>query len=278
MRKPPVKADAAADARRVEDAVAKAKRDLWVMINRLHLEEKNPAEAAYYQAIDLTTRILNDPDADKLVRKYASAPDARDKIISALPTGQPPQWPKQGRRRDTNTLRDRWIADIIERIRLLGFNLTRGDATRDKATRESAPSIVATAWAQLKSELASEKGSQELRAVLIEQGFTPPQADLRIRGLLAELSYGLTKGTKKRKAAKGLGESQLQKIYKESLWAKRAQSLRAILIEQGFTPQQAESRVQILIQGPRKALSEGSHQRIYDLWAKGAKSPRRNRY
>jgi hypothetical protein len=125
MRDPTVDARAAAETKRVRDyAIGKAKCELWFMINRLHLEEKNPAEAAYYSALNLTLRTLKDPDADKLVRKYASAPDARDKIILALQTGRPPLRPKQGRR--TDTLRNRWIADIIEGIRLLGFDVSRG--------------------------------------------------------------------------------------------------------------------------------------------------------
>jgi hypothetical protein len=221
MRDPTVNARAAAETKRVRDyAIGKAKCELWFMINRLHLEEKNPAEAAYYSALNLTLRTLKDPDADKLVRKYASAPDARDKIILALQTGRPPLRPKQGRR--TDTLRNRWIADIIEGIRLLGFDVSRGDATRDNeqksATRQSACSIVATVWAELKSELEKDQG---LRAILIDENhFTPLLADLRIEGLRAELSYGLRKG------AKGLSERQLKRIYDMSPWAKRAQSQR----------------------------------------------------
>jgi hypothetical protein len=218
----------AAEANRRRDyAIGKAKCELWFMINRLHLEEKNPAEAAYYHALDRTLRILNDPDADKLVRKYACAADARDKItdarnkiISFLQTGRPPLRPKQGRR--TDTLRNRWIADIIEGIRLLGVDVSRGDATRDNeqksATRQSACSIVATVWAELKSELEKDQG---LRAILIDENhFTPLLADLQIEGLRAELSYGLRKG------AKGLSERQLKRIYDKSQWAKRAQSQR----------------------------------------------------
>jgi hypothetical protein len=250
MREPIGKRDAAAEE---SYAIAMAKRALWSMIHRFNLEEKNPAEADYYHARDLITRILNHPGVGPVIREIAPGPNARDWILSRNQSGRPPLRPNAGRR--TNMLRERWIADIIESIRILGFKKTRNDATRENAARESAASIVATAWSKLKSEF--ETNYQELRAVLIEQGFTPLQADLRIQGLRGELSYGLEPG------AKGLSESTLQRIYKKSLWNKRAESLRAVAIEQGFTPEQAEIRIQSLIRGPRKALSEGSHQQIY---------------
>jgi hypothetical protein len=232
VRKPTINPGAAAEERRIRDAVDKAKRDLWFLINRLHLQEKNPAEANYYQALDFTARILNDPNADPLIRKYAPAPGARDKIISALRTGRPPLRPaRQGRRtgqgRRTNTFRDQGIAYILEGIRLLGFPKTCGvtkDDPQKSATRQSMCSIVATAWAELKSKLENEP--QEIRATLIEPGtpliggLTPLLADLRIKGLLAELSYGL------RKDAKALSESELKKIHKKIYGTKRAQSQR----------------------------------------------------
>src|SRR4051812_46114683 len=61
-------------SKRVRDAIDGARVKLWFMIRTLYIEdEKNPAEAEFCSAIDLITRILSDPDADELVRKYASS-------------------------------------------------------------------------------------------------------------------------------------------------------------------------------------------------------------
>jgi hypothetical protein len=194
-----------------------AKRGLWIMINRLHLEDKNPAETTHYQAASLAASILNQPGK---LGKYELPPDTRDKIILALPLNQPPLRPEAGRR--TNKLRHGLIANIIEdiRCRFPEFYVHRGDS-KPARTRESVCSIVATAWAELKSGFESEKVYQELRAILIEEtSFPPREADRRMKGLRAELNYGL------RKTAKGLGEKQLQRIYDKSPWAKRQSQRR----------------------------------------------------
>jgi hypothetical protein len=206
MRNPPVNA-AAAEAKCVRDAVDAARTSLWFMIRRLHIDgEKNPAEDAYCSAVDLVTRILNDADADRLVRKYASAQDARDKILSALRQGRPPLRPKAGRH--SNTARDRWIADIVENIRRRGFATTRGDATKAKGTQESACSIVAAASRELESGV--RENQQQMRTTLLELGFTPRQADLRIQGLQAE--------------AKALSEDSIKRIWGKSTWAAKARA------------------------------------------------------
>jgi hypothetical protein len=73
------------EAKRERDAIDAARVSLRFMIGLLHIhDEKNPAEATFYSAVHLVTLILNDADANKLVRKHAPAPGARDKILSAL--------------------------------------------------------------------------------------------------------------------------------------------------------------------------------------------------
>src|SRR5262249_59077 len=155
------------------EAVDAARVSLWFMISRLNInDEKNPAEAEFYHALNLVTRILNDTDADKLVAKYAPAPGARDKILSALQQGRPPLRPKAARR--ANELRDRWLADILERIRRRGFPPTSGDATKDNPnrTRHSACSILAKASREL--ETVVHENPEQWRASLIEEEhFTP---------------------------------------------------------------------------------------------------------
>jgi hypothetical protein len=189
-----------AEKQRVSDAIGSARHQLWFMIGRLHIDDvKNPAEATLYQAIDFVTRILSDPDADRLVRKYAPAPGARDKILSALRAARPPLRPQAGRRK--NTVRDRWIADIVERIRLHGFAPTRGDATREKGIRLSACAIVAAAWGEIESDMQKNHFVKEGRATLLKLGFTPLLADLRIQGLQA--------------GAKALSEKHIERIWKK---------------------------------------------------------------
>jgi len=148
MRDPTVSANPAAEKKRVRDSVDAARTQLWYMVRELYLyDEKNPAAAAFYSARDLLTRILNDVDADNLVRKYASAPDARDKILSALAQGTPPLRPQAGRREFT--LRDRWIADIMENIRRRGFGVSHSKKKPEKG--ENVFSIMAEAARQIKN-------------------------------------------------------------------------------------------------------------------------------
>jgi hypothetical protein len=119
MRKPAVKATAA-EKKRVRAAVDAARSMLWFAIRRLHIDdEKNPADAAHFSMVGIFTCILNDTsDAD--LQKYASAPDARNRLLSALQQSRAPLRPKPGRR--ANALRDRWYADIMENIRRRGFD------------------------------------------------------------------------------------------------------------------------------------------------------------
>jgi|SRR5215472_18451417 len=197
MRDPTVNATAAAEAKRVRDAIDEARYSLFSMIRWLHYDEKNPAAAGYKYAVKLVVRALNTADGDKLIRKFEPAPDARDKIVSFLLQGRPPRWSGRGRR--ANTLRDQFIADIVDRIRLRGFDIHRGDATRDKddphksSIRQSACSIVATAWREL------EDGKPQSR---LERGFAPLRAG----------------------ATKALSESSIERIWDESTRAAEARA------------------------------------------------------
>jgi len=204
MRDPTVKAAAVAEAKRVSDAVDAAGYELFSMIRWARHDKENPAEVTYYSCLNLITRILNDPDADKLirkhvspvkiepdtlVRKYGPIPDARE-ILSGLRSGRPPLRRKPGG--PTKTLRDLKVADIIENIRRRGFDVHRGDATKDKdaannkRVRQSACSIVANAWREL------------------ADGKTPP------------------KRLKEAGTTKALSESSLERIWDESEWAAKA--------------------------------------------------------
>jgi hypothetical protein len=198
-------------AKRARDAIDKARVKLWFMIRTLYIEdEKNPAEAAFCSAIDLITRILSDPNADELVRKYASSPHARDRMLSALKQGRPPLRPKPGRR--TNPLRDGWIAHIIEIIRREGFDPTRNDAAKSKGTCESACSIVATAFREIEEGIKEQETREEMRATLLHLGFTPKLADMRLSGLTT--------------LSKALSEDSLERIWSKSAEAKRYRGSR----------------------------------------------------
>src|SRR5262245_48789379 len=107
MRDPTVRATAAAEAKRVRDAIDYAKRELWVMINQLYFEDKNPAKTTHYQAVSLAASIVNQPGK---LGKIELPPDTRGKIILALKSSRPPLRPKQGRRKDRNTLRNKLTA------------------------------------------------------------------------------------------------------------------------------------------------------------------------
>jgi hypothetical protein len=204
MRDPTVNATVAAEAKRIRDAVDEGRYYLFSMFRWLRHDEKNPAAARYKYAISLLVRILNDPGADSLVRKYESAPDARGKILSALEQGRPPLRLKPGRRE--NTFRDLCIADIIENIRCLGFTPTRGDTAarriRDyplkSSIRQSACSIIAAAWRELDSEV------RENRKPRRTWGFAPLKS-----------------------CPKALSESSLERIWDESEWAAKLRVAKA---------------------------------------------------
>ena len=216
MRDPTVRATAAAEAKRVRDAIDAAKRDIWFMIRRLHIDdEEYPVEAAYYSAVDLTARILSLPGADSLIRECASAPDARDKILSAFRQVEPSRRSGAGRRE--LKLRHRWIADIIEdtRRRLDGFDVHRGPRKPNR-TRESICSIVATAWCELADGV--RESQEQMRTTLFEQGFAYPQANLRIHNYLATLFP---------RKGKPLAESSFERIYDESKWGTRYRRMKA---------------------------------------------------
>jgi hypothetical protein len=199
MRDPAVPSE----AKRVRDAMDTARDDLFRMFRWLHSDEKNPAAAGYKWAVSLLIRSLNSADGDKLIRKYESAPDARDKIISFLRQGQPPLRPTVGRR--PNTFRDLCIADIIENIRRRGFDAHRGDTAARRigdyppksSIRQSACSIVAAAWRELESEVREYRKPRRTR--LLELGFSPLKS-----------------------LPKPLAESSLERIWDESAWAAKA--------------------------------------------------------
>jgi len=216
MRDPTVNARAAAEAKRVRDAIDAAKRDLWFMVCRLHIDdEKYPVEAAYWSAVDLTARIFSLPGADNLIRECASDPNARDKILSAFRQVEPARRPGAGRRE--LKLRDLWLADIIEntRRRLDGFDVHRG-FRKPNRVRESICSIVATAWRELADEV--RENQKQMRTTLLEQGFTSLQANLRIQDYLATLFP---------RKGKPLAEGSFERIYDESKWGARYRLMKA---------------------------------------------------
>jgi len=209
MRDPTVRATAAAEKKRVRDAIDVAKRDLWFLIRQLHIvDEKYPVEAAYYSAVDLTARIFSLPGIDSFIRECASAPDARDKILSAFRQVEPSRRPVAGGRE--LKLRHHGIADIIEntRRRLDGFDVHRGPRKPNR-TRESICSIVATAWRELADEV--RENQEQIRTTLLKLGFTPLQADLRIKDFLATLFP---------RKDKPLAEGSFERIYDESEWGR----------------------------------------------------------
>src|SRR5262249_33659768 len=198
-------ASAAAEAKRVRDAIDAARDALFSMFRWLHLDEKNSAATGYKYAVSLVIRLLNDADADKLIRKYESAPDARDKIVSFLRQGRAALRSKPGRR--ANTFRDQCIADIVENIRRRGFTPTRGDTAARRirnyplksSTRQSACSIVARAWAELEREVRENREPRRTR--LLKLGFAPLKS-----------------------LPKALSESSIERIWDESAWAANARS------------------------------------------------------
>src|SRR5262245_10196990 len=137
-----------------------ARRDLWFMIRLLHIhDEKNPAETTFYSAVNLVTRILNDADAGNLVCKYASAPDARDKILSALAQGRPPLRPAAGKREFK--LRNRWMAEIMENIRRRGFGVSPSEKKPEKG--ENVFSIMAAAAREIKNGVRESQIQEQMR-------------------------------------------------------------------------------------------------------------------
>jgi hypothetical protein len=189
---------AAVKAKRIRDATDAARDELLRMFRWLSQDEKNPTAAGYKYAVSLVIRLLNDASADKLIPKYVSAPDARDKIISFLRQGRPPLQPKAGGRE--KTLRDFLLADIIENVRRRGFDVHRGDATRDdprkSSIQHSACSIVATAWREMESEVRENREPRRTR--LLELGFAPL----------------------KNTWLKALSEASIERIWDKSEWAK----------------------------------------------------------
>jgi hypothetical protein len=116
-------------------------------------------------------------------------------------------------------LRHAWIADIIEdtRRRLDGFefDVHRGDRQPNR-TRESICSIVATAWRELASEV--RESQEHMRTTLLELGFTPLQADLRVQDFLVALFP---------RKGKPLAESSFERIYDESEWGARYRLMKS---------------------------------------------------
>src|SRR5262249_9683210 len=109
--------------------------------------------------------------------------------------------------KNKNTLRDRWIADIIESVRLRGFHPTRNEAS----DYPSACSIVAAAWRELEDGVP--KNQARMRATLLELGFTPVLAGLRIQGI--------------RTGAKALSEKTVERIWDQSTRAAKYRAAKA---------------------------------------------------
>jgi hypothetical protein len=209
VRKPTINPGAAAEAKRVRDAIDAARDALEVMIRNLQSDKTHPiARNTMEFVIDFLT---DHADGNKLIGKYQSA--SLDQIVLFL---QKCRLPLGKHGRPATELRNVLLADIIEDIRCRDFDVHRGDATKEKdaaknkCVQQSACSIVATAWRELESEVRENR--EPRRTPLRKLGFAPLN---RIFGssLPAE--------------TKPLGESRLETIWDESEWATKAHVRKA---------------------------------------------------
>jgi hypothetical protein len=135
----------------------------WSIISWNDPDAVRDPKAEFYAAVGFVDALLNpDPKRDKEGRQAADsflgeyARLVRENIIPALWRGRPPkrqkrdQRPKQQKKGPPDSLRDRWIAAVVEDIcRRYGFNPTRNPATKEKESRPSACYIVAEALKRL---------------------------------------------------------------------------------------------------------------------------------
>jgi hypothetical protein len=167
MRDPVVNAAAAAEAKRVNDAIEIARTRLyWTLVSDRRWADsrwsgqgpKDDWEQSFRAAVEVARKIINDPACDNLLRKYAGVPGAREAIIAALQRARTRPRKKGELREQTNALRDQWIAEAVALTCRDGtFSPTRNKdakATRDR--KESGCSIVAEALRRLGLKLAEK--------------------------------------------------------------------------------------------------------------------------
>jgi hypothetical protein len=166
MRDPTVNAGAAAEAKRVRDAIEKARSCLfWTLVSDRRWADsrwsgqdpKDDWEQGFRHAIALARKIINDPACDSLLRKHAPVPGAREAITAALQRARPRPRKKGELREQMNALRDQRIAEMVALTCQDGFYVNRGSATKDHERRESACSIVAEALSKLGFKLSEKR-------------------------------------------------------------------------------------------------------------------------
>jgi len=164
MRDPTVDASAAAEDRRVEEAIKEAQRLLgpltknplsWAIVGWHDPDARRNPKDEFYAARGLIHCLLDpDPKTCADARQAADnflgalgvdAQIVREVVFPALRKGLPPKQSKKDLPRSL-LLRDRWIAAVVDRIcAQYRFNPTRNNATE----RECACSIVARAAKRL---------------------------------------------------------------------------------------------------------------------------------
>ena len=141
MRDATVNAPAAAEEKRVRDAIETARvRLYWTLVWDRRWEDsrwsgQSPEvewEKGFYDALKIAGEKINDPV-----------------ITAALERARPRPRKKGELRKQMNALRDQQIAEVVALTCKDGFYIHRGSATKDHERRESACSIVAEALRQL---------------------------------------------------------------------------------------------------------------------------------
>lgn len=166
MRDPTVNANAAAEAKRVSDAIESARQQLyWTLVSDLRWADsrwsgQDPRvewEQGFYDAVKVARNIINDPACDSLLRKHAVVPGGREIITAALERACPRPRKKGELREQINSLRDQRIAEMVAATCNKRFHAKRGSATKDHERRESACSIVAQALRKLGFKLSEKR-------------------------------------------------------------------------------------------------------------------------
>jgi hypothetical protein len=126
-------------------AIDEVRESLRLKFRLAQLYEDKGPKALHYSAIHVMDHILGQADL------IGYAPGVREKIISVLRQSRSSP-KKRGRHQDRDRLRNQFIADAVETLRLRGFIPTRNDTS----VEECGCSIVSMALAELEIQL-SEK-------------------------------------------------------------------------------------------------------------------------
>jgi len=154
------------EAKRVRDAIETARvRLYWTLVSDRRWADsrwsgqdpRKEWEQGFHDAVAVARKIINDPACDSVLRKHAPFPGALEIITAALERARPRPRKKGELRKQMNTLRDQWIAEMVALTSKNGFYVHRGSATKDRGRRESACSIVAQALRELGFKKLSEE-------------------------------------------------------------------------------------------------------------------------